>query len=194
MMFESIFHSLQTLGRFSEGELTLFREKVQLLPVPKGGYLLREGQVCQAAYFINRGCFRHYQLNPEGEETTLDLFIANDWALDYPSFTAQKPARGCIQAAEEAEVLALDIHKIHALIGESPNFFALGRLMERGLTSAEIRTNDQSPEEKYRYLLATKPQLVQKFPLKHIASYLGVTPETLSRVRKKLTHAPDFLI
>lgn len=194
MMYESIQNSLQSLGRFSDREVALFLGRVKVLSVAKGGYLLREGQVCQVVYFVNRGSFRHYQVDDEADETTLDLFVENDWVLDYPGFTAQKPARGFIQATQEAEVLALGIHDIHALIGESQRFFALGRLMERGLESAENRMGDQSPEAKYRHLLATKPQFVQKFPLKHIASYLGITPESLSRVRKKLTNAPDFLI
>ncbi len=193
-MYELIQISLQSLGRFSDREVALFIAKLKILSVPKGEYLLREGQVCQTAYFVNQGCFRHFQVDDETDETTLNLFVENDWVLDYPSFTAQKPARGFIQATEAAEVLALGIHDIHALIGESQSFFALGRLMEQGLESSENRTSDLSPEAKYRHLLATKPQLIQKFPLKHIASFLGVTPETLSRVRKKLTHVPDFLI
>lgn len=194
MMYESIQNSLQCLGYFTDAELGLFVGKLKVVPVAKNGYLLREGQVCQAVYFVNRGSFRHYQVTDNADEINLNLFIDKDWVFDYQSFTSQKPSRALIQAAEDSEVLELTVHDLHALIGQSNAFFRLGHLLESALESTENRTANLAPEAKYRKLLDTKPQLIQRFPLKHIASYLGVTPETLSRVRKKLAHTPDLLI
>lgn len=193
-MFESIRSSVQGLGYFTDAELVLFVGKLKVIPVAKGDRLLREGQVCRAVYFVNRGSFRHYQETDAADEINLNLFIEKDWMFDYQSFTSQKPARAVIQAAEDSEVFELAVHNLHALIAESSTFFRLGHLLESALESSENRTANLSPEMKYRKLLDTKPQLIQRFPLKHIASYLGVTPETLSRVRKKLAHSPGFLI
>lgn len=189
-MFESIRSSVQNVGYFTEAELVLLVGKLNVIAVAKGDCILREGQVCQAVYFINRGSFRHYQITDNNEETNLNLFLEKDWMFDYQSFTSQKPSRAVIQAVEESEMFELKVHDLHALIGKSSSFFKLGHLLESALESTENRTSNLSPETKYRKLLETKPQLIQRFPLKHIASYLGVTPETLSRVRKKLAHAP----
>jgi CRP-like cAMP-binding protein len=188
-MFESIRSSIQNLAYFTDAELALLVGRLKVISLAKGGYLLRENQVCQAVYFVNRGSFRHYQITDEIDETNLNLFIESDWVFDYQSFTSQKPSRAMIQAAEDSEVLALTVHDLHALIAESGSFFRLGHLLESALESSENRTANLSPETKYRKLLATKPQLIQRFPLRHIASYLGVTPETLSRVRKKLARS-----
>ena len=65
------------------------------------------------------------------------------------------------------------------------NFFRLGKLMEQAVQNQDFQNNRLAPEEKYELLLASKPMVFQKFPLKHIASYLGITPETLSRIRRK---------
>ncbi|MPR34859.1 Crp/Fnr family transcriptional regulator [Salmonirosea aquatica] len=193
-MFESIRSSVQNLGYFTDAELALLVGRLKVIPLARGGYLLREGQVCRAVYFVNRGSFRHYQVMNEIDEINLNLFIENDWMFDYQSFTSQKPSRALIQAAENSEVFELNVYDLHALIGESSTFFRLGHLLESALESSENRTANLTPETKYRKLLQTKPQLLQRFPLKHIASYLGITPETLSRVRKKLARSPDFLI
>lgn len=189
-MYESIKRSLESLGGFSEREQALFLGKLKILFLAKEDFLLHEGQVCQTVYFVNQGCFRQYHVTEKADEITLNLFVEDDWVLDYQSFTSQKPAQACIQATEEAEVLALSIRDVHALIAESSAFFRLGHILEKGLESSENRTAGHSPEMKYRHLLATKLQLVQKFPLKYIASLLGITPETLSRVRNKLSRSP----
>lgn len=193
-MFEAIQNSLLILGPFSDEEVSLLVGKLRVLFVAKGSFLLREGQVCQATYFINRGSFRQYQSRDDSDEITLNLLVGNEWALDYQSFISQKPSKASIQANEDSEVFELNIHDIHALIGTSTTFFSMGRLLERVLASMEIRTKSMSPEMKYRQLLATRPQVVQQFALKYIASYLNITPETLSRVRKKLSRSADFLI
>ena len=183
-MFIEIIKSIQQIGRFSEQNIADFTDKLQLKTLPKDAFLLQKGQICNAAYFVKTGSLRQYNLNEDNEPLTLNLFTENDWVLDFDSFMHQKPSNNAIQAFEDTTVFELSIQAIHELIAVSQAFLLLGKLLEIGARDTAFDT--LTPDEKYQYLLMKKPQIVQKFPLKYIASYLRMTPETLSRVRKKM--------
>jgi hypothetical protein len=99
---------------------------------------------------------------------------------------SQKPAEYSITATEEAELFCIYVHAMHELIHQAPVFFQLGKLMEAGFMNLKYQNNRLTPEEKYELLLKEKPQYIQLFPAKTIASFLGIAPETLSRVRRKI--------
>ncbi len=185
-MFEQLNQSIQHYGRFSEDQLSLLRSRLKEINLTKDQHLIREGQVCQAFYFINKGGFRQYLIEDSGEEATLNLYTTGDWCFEYKSFIAQQPAESIIQAVSDSEVLALSIWDFHELARSSESFFQLGRILEQAISNQDYQHNRLTPEQKYDRLLANKPVLLQHFPLKHIASYLGMTPETLSRVRKRI--------
>lgn len=110
--------------------------------------------------------------------------MENDFALDQSSFTSQKPSLFNMQALEDCELIELTVQSLHSLITMSPTFFALGKILDANTRAnyAHLKT----PEEKYLALIQNRPQVIQRFPLKYIASYLNMTPETLSRVRGKV--------
>jgi CRP-like cAMP-binding protein len=172
----------------TETEQKLLSCRLSVSQFAKKDMLLKEGQVCGAIHFINKGSFRHYRLDVNGEELTCNFFTEGEWVLDMESFVSQKPATGFIECHDNAELLQLSIHDIHSLIAISQNFLALGRLLNHGARDPQLDMI-LSPEEKYQYLLSTSPHLLQQFPLKHIASFLRITPETLSRVRRKIMSA-----
>ena len=87
----------------------------------------------------------------------------------------------------DGQVFGLNVQDFHQLVKTSDSFFRLGRIFEQAIQNQDFQHNRLSPEQKYEQLLLTKPELLQHFPLKHIASYLGMTPETLSRIRKKIS-------
>ena len=185
-MFDSITSSLKSFGNFSDQHLSELFSRLKQLAIKKGTHLVKEGEVCQTFYFVNNGSFRHYTILETGAEATINLYVEKDWVFDYKSFISQTPSENIIQAAEDSEVLGLGGNEFHELVKISDGFFRLGKILEQAVQNQDFQHNRISPEEKYELLMARKPEILQKFPLKHIASYLGITPETLSRIRRKL--------
>jgi CRP-like cAMP-binding protein len=185
-MLEKIKASLLGYGRFSEEDLLLITNRLTVVNYKKQSCLIKEGQICKELCFVNNGGFKQYVVSDDGTEAITNLFTADDWMLEYKSFTSQKPSETFIEATEESELLVLSIHNLHELIKLSDSFFSLGRILELATQNQQYQNNRKTPEEKYALLLANKPQVIQMFPAKDIASFLGMAPETLSRVRRKL--------
>jgi CRP-like cAMP-binding protein len=186
-VFEKITKAIQKFGSFSPEQLTLLFDRLKVMNLEKDESLIREGQVCQSFYFINEGSFRHYIVQDDGIEATLNLFISNDWVLEYKSFMSQQPSESVIRASSDSEIYGLSIWDFHELARVSEGFFRIGRILEVAIQNQDFQHSRLAPEQKYERLMATRPELLHHFPLKIIASYLGMTPETLSRVRKKIS-------
>lgn len=182
-MYQPVIDSIQSYASLSEAEIQDFTDRLLLCELKKGDRILEIGEVCQDWSFIVTGSFRAYYLDEDLNEITTNLFLENSWMLNHASFTGQKPAKSKLEAFEDSTVLSINIEDLHLLIGKSPAYFGLGKILE---TKHESDHPKASPEEKYQKLISAKPKLIQKFPLKYIASYLGMTPETLSRVRNRI--------
>lgn len=187
MNFKNVYCALHKLGQFSESELKKIESCLKVIPLKKNAFLLKEGKTCQSFYFVEKGSLRHYYVDELGAETTLNLFLEYDWAFDYQSFTSQKPTSCYLQATENSELLELNIYDLHRLIKESDSYFQLMRILKMIVETPESNPAKLSPKEKYIELINTKPKVVEKFQLKYIASYLRITPETLSRIRQSFS-------
>jgi len=174
--------ALKKIGDFSASELNLINEHAIHRQLKKNEILLKEGQICRSIYFIITGAFYQYRMD-DMEENIIELHIENDWFLNNTSFISQKPSVDTIKAYTDSEVLELTLYSIHNLIETSPVFFQLGKLLQPTIPRTQFFDNTMTPAEKYQYVLAHRAQLLQKFPLKYIASYLKMAPETLSRIR-----------
>ncbi|MEM8526602.1 MAG: Crp/Fnr family transcriptional regulator, partial [Bacteroidota bacterium] len=150
------------------------------------GFVLKEREVCSSVSFVVSGSFHQYHVDSECNKNFIELYTTHDWILDHKSFTSRKPSKYAIQAFEESSVYELSIESIHKLIALSQNFLQMGKILKESASRVDFFDNNNTPDEKYNYILKNRPQLIQIFPLKMIASYLKITPETLSRVRKRI--------
>lgn len=186
-MFDQLTASIKNNWNFSAEHLSLLFGRLKSVIVKKDDQLIKEGQVCQNFYFISKGSFRHYAVRENGEEATINLFVPGEWVFEYKSFVSQRPSENIIQATVDSELLGLSVWDFHDLARKHEVFFQMGRILEQATQNQDFQHNRLTPEQKYERLLITKPELLHHFPLKHIASYLGMSPETLSRIRRKIS-------
>ena len=185
-MDESVMELLKKAGQFSEKESILLKKELRYRKLNKDDYLLEKGNICSSLSFIISGSFYQYGIDLELNKNIIDLNTSNDWVINHKSFTTRKPSEYSIQAFEDSSIYELSIDAIHRLIAKSQSFLQMGKILGESTSRIDFFDNNNTPDEKYDFILKNKPNLLQKFPQKIIASYLKITPETLSRVRKRI--------
>jgi CRP-like cAMP-binding protein len=184
--FSEIKNSLVKIYPFSEGQLNLFAENLVYKKIKKKDFLLKKNQVSDSLAFILSGSVRFYS-ETENNELTLNFFTENSWFADIESLLTQKPSANYIEAFEDSKIATIKMIDIHHLMDIHPCFRMLLTLLSNlTISSSHIATiNIKKPDERYRELLANHPDWINRFPQMQIASFLGMTPETLSRVRSR---------
>jgi len=156
----------------------------------KRQFLLQEGDHCKWLAFVSKGCLRHYTVDNSGMEHIERFGIEGWWMVDLDSFQSQKPSTGNIDALEDSELLLIDNESMTRLSVSVPTWDRFYKaVLEDEFKAVRARVSDllnASAEERYLHFVETYPDLFQRVPLHQIASYLGVTPQTLSRIRKEL--------
>ena len=159
--------------------------------VPKGALLLAEGQVCRHLYFLESGLLRYFIVK-EGNDITKYFTEAPYCFTSQLSFTSEKPAAENIEALETSMVWQITLAQANALLAlPSWNTFVRKLIQEVQYYTEEIlqEIQTETAENRYKNMLQQHPELLQRLPLKHLASYLGIAPQSLSRIRKKLMQA-----
>ncbi len=156
----------------------------------KGEYFLREGKICRSIAFIEQGLFRIYYLQ-DGREITHCFCKEHHLSAAYSSFITQSPSSTSIQALEDSQLLLLPYALLQDLYAQNPFWQQVGRMAaEQEYLVAESHQrflSDLSAQERYQQILTNDPTLLQRVPLNYLASYLQITPETLSRIRNKIS-------
>jgi CRP-like cAMP-binding protein len=168
-----------------QDQLTLsLKEKTFL----KKEYLLKEGQVCRNICFIKSGLFRCFY-NRDLTEVCSWFMQEGDIIISVDSFFQQKPSFESIQALEDSLVYSMTYDQLQTIYRTFPEFNFIGRVLtEKYYALSEERLYSirmQRSPERYQYLMLKFPHIIQRVPSKYIASYIGVTEETLSRIRSK---------
>ncbi len=177
---------LTSIGKFSGNDVLLFEKEAIVRSVNKGEDLLIRGNISQSVFLIESGAAYQFEYDTEEiEENIIGLYTIGDWCFNHSSFVSQQPSRSVIKVYSDIKVREISIFSIHQLIASSPAFFQLGALLERGVERLHYFENANNAREKYNLLISKHPELFQAFPLKMIASYLKIAPETMSRLRAK---------
>jgi CRP-like cAMP-binding protein len=155
----------------------------------KKQYFLEEGNICKYVGFIVKGAMRQYSVDDKGVEHIVQLYIENYWASDRESAVMLTPSRYNIDVWEDTELLIATVADMLDLIEKIPAFGQMTRLMDqRSFIASQRRLNSNisnSAEKRYEEFADNHPQFIQRFPQHLIASFLGITKETLSRIRKQ---------
>lgn len=186
--FQVFIERMASFMTLTHEEIELLRDKVPIQTYQKGEYLIRAGEISKSFFFNTSGFVRlFYLLN--GEEKTAYFYGEGSFISAYSSFLKQEPCSFFLQATEETEVVVISVEASEAILTYSPKFEKLARIaMEEEMVSLqEIIASliTLSPEKRYLELLKRNPQVFQKVPQVQIASFLGVKPESLSRIKKR---------
>jgi CRP-like cAMP-binding protein len=186
-MFDLLVTHLTATHTFTPAELEKIRSLTQVKKLRRKQFLLQEGDVCQYKIFVLQGLLKTYYLKEDGSEHIMGFAPENTWTTDYHSMTNNIGSRFNIEAMEDTIVVLFTLDNLQILVSCSPGLKAYtDDLIHRSLLSNydRILTNiSATSEEKYQTFVSKFPDLVNRVPLHLIASYLGISRETLSRIR-----------
>ena len=185
---EALFNQIKQYCKLSTELQEGLSSVLQKVELSKGSLIVQEGKTCQHQYFLEKGCVRAFY-NLDGKEITYWFAFENNFVTSFFSFITQQPGRENIQLLEDSTLWSVSHTNLQQLYSKHPEMERVGRiLLERYYVMLEerfVRNHFKEARERYENLLATNPDWLQRVPLGHIASYLGITQETLSRIRGK---------
>jgi CRP-like cAMP-binding protein len=174
----------------TEEEFGFFASLLKPRSLKKGEFLIHQGDVCKHETFVTKGCLKSYYEDDQGQEHILDFSIEGWWANDLYSFFTQTPSKSAVKAIEDTDVLQIskpDLERVYETIPKFERFFRL--LFQRAFITQREQINlilSTPAEERYILFMKNKPYAEDRFSQKDIASYLGITPQFLSSLKKKL--------
>ncbi len=193
-MFDMLLANLGKKVSLSEEEKALCQTFFTYKKLRKKQYLLQEGDVCKYTAFVNKGLLRSYQVDDNGAEHIVQFAPEDWWIADIYSFLTGEPSGCYIDAMEDSELLLITKAAQDEMVAQIPKMERYLRLLMQShliaLQRRVISSLNFTAEDKYLQLLTVSPGIVQRVPQHQIASYLGITPETLSRIRRQIAMRP----
>ena len=173
----------------SESEVQILQTYIKPHSFRKKEFLLSNGQVCKSLYFVEKGCLRMYFLNAKAAEQITQFALDGWWLTDFFSFMDNKPSEYFIQTIEPSQVVSIDKNIFENILKDLPQLERYFRIiMQKNLAASQLRTKyllEMSKEEFYHHFSTSFPEFIQRVPQYMVASYLGLTPEYVSELRKK---------
>jgi CRP-like cAMP-binding protein len=193
-MHENLINFLQSTGLVSPSAAIEIASRFEQRSFSKNEFVLQEGKVCDDYIFLVSGFMRAWATDTEGDEVTTNFYSASQVVFEVNSFFNRIRSKENIQALTPCECLRINYEELNDLFHSMPEFRDFGRsILVRGFTALKARMLSmitETAEERYAHLLAAKPEIFQHAPLKTIASYLGVTDSSLSRIRSSYAKNP----
>jgi len=190
-MTEKLISNIKSIIDLSPEEVDCIDFLWKIKSIKKGDFFLAEGEVCKHAGFIVKGLMRYY-INHDGEDKTYDFAQENNFICNYESFLPKTPSTKIIQALEDCEILQIsyaDLQIFYKSIVQAERF---GRIVIEQVFLHTLKDLSSfytdTPEHRYDKFLKEHPGLQQRVSQYHIASYVGVKPQSLSRIRKRILH------
>ena len=186
---EPLLDYFQEIMPLKDGEKQLVVELFKPRLYRKRQYVLQEGDICNQCNFVVRGCLRMYKVDADGNTHIIQFASENWWIMDLGSFHGRTPSKLSIDALEDTMILQISYEDLLSLYIQAPKFDRIFRvLIENSFVSLQKRLLENissNAEERYLSFVQTYPHLSNRLPQTQIASYLGITPEFLSRLRNK---------
>lgn len=190
MSFDLLLSNISKHISLTTEETDFFTSLLKSKSLAKGEFLLREGTVCRYDSFVIKGCLKAYYQDENGFEHIIDFLVEEWWANDLYSLFTQTPARSNIKAIEDSELLQISKTDLEILYQKIPKFERFFRtLFQNAYITQREQINSalsDGAEERYLSFLQKKPYAQKRFSQKDIASYLGITPQFLSSLKKKI--------
>ncbi len=188
--FKSILSAIEKHIELDEVERSVLLSLLESRTLKAGDYIERAGEMSQHFIFVSMGCLMAYYTDADGVERVLQFATASWWTGDLHSFTKKKPSIYSTRALVDCEVLLLTSEGMESLLARAPKFEKYFRILFQNSLVAHqqriMQTISFTAEERYESFRERYPALEQYVPQKYIASYLGVTPEFLSKIRRRL--------
>ncbi|UKB86196.1 Crp/Fnr family transcriptional regulator [Chryseobacterium sp. MEBOG06] len=190
-MLDVLLSHIQNKVDITEDQKKQLRSFFTFKKLKKKQYLLQEGDICKCLSFVSRGLLKSYFSDEKGNEHINMFAFEGWWISDFNSFIHQEKAVLNIDAVEETEILMITLQDYDKMLSEIPVMDRYFRILyQNSLVTKDYRlivSNSYTAEEKYLQLAQKNPEMIKRVPHNLIASYLGLAPETISRIRKKIS-------
>lgn len=189
-MTDFLIENLLKTIKLSESDIELISKNFKVKKLKKRQFFLNEGNIAYHTGFVNKGCLKSYTIDSNGNELIYQISVEGWWVADMYSFLTGEPAIYNIEAIEDSELLIMDLasrEEIFRLVPQFERFIRI--LLEKNYIANQQRLNSlmgNTAEERYLKYIKKYTQIANRVPLRTIASYLGIAPESLSRIRKNI--------
>lgn len=188
---QTLIHHFQKYIPLTEEEIKLLEPRVRTRKIKRRQMILQEGFVCKHYTFVVAGCFKMYGIDDKGYEHNIQFAAEGDWIADIGSFHSQKPSRLFIEAIEPSEIIQIEQQDLYFLYINIPKLDRIFKVIIENkfveLQNRVLQAFSSTAEQRYLSFLEQYPHLANRLPNTQIASYLGITPEFLSKIRKDLS-------